>query len=222
VTRWNFFTFEQKLSVGILSVCGVLAIGLSVYRIQHSVKEPFLVEKSRALAFRQTLTPSDAETEARLKRIDTDGDGLSDWDEINVYHMNPNVKDTCGDGITDNVRVFTGKNLTCAGKGTNVSGELDVSAVEQTTSSLYGNLPAGLSPDTLYSQMLQAAAQARSGTTANRASDATLPRNAEVIRAALRGKVDRAKLDAISDADLLKLYDQAIEAERRATSTTSS
>ncbi|MEK7116214.1 MAG: hypothetical protein AAB879_02350 [Patescibacteria group bacterium] len=223
IERWNVLTFEQKLSVGILSVCGILAIGLSAYRIQHIVKEPFLVEKTKALAFRQSLTPSDAETEARLKRTDTDGDGLSDWDEINVYRMNPNLKDTCGDGLTDNVRVLTGRNLSCVGKGANVPGEIDVTAVENTASSLYGKLPEGLSPDTVYSQMVQAAAeaQAHAGVAATGTRTVTLPRNADVIRAALRGKVDNAKLDAISNADLLKLYDQAIEAERRATSGTS-
>ena len=32
---------------------------------------------------------------------DTDGDGLSDGEEVNVYHTNPLVSDTDGDGLTD-------------------------------------------------------------------------------------------------------------------------
>lgn len=34
-------------------------------------------------------------------KIDTDGDGLSDGDEINIYFTNPNKVDTDGDGLSD-------------------------------------------------------------------------------------------------------------------------
>jgi hypothetical protein len=39
---------------------------------------------------------------------DTDGDGLSDGDEVNIYHTNPLVADTDGDGIPDGVEIATG------------------------------------------------------------------------------------------------------------------
>jgi hypothetical protein len=39
---------------------------------------------------------------------DTDGDGLSDGDEVNIYHTNPLVPDTDGDGIPDGVEIATG------------------------------------------------------------------------------------------------------------------
>jgi 3D (Asp-Asp-Asp) domain-containing protein len=39
---------------------------------------------------------------------DTDGDGLSDGDEVHVYHTNPLLWDTDGDGISDGVEVRTG------------------------------------------------------------------------------------------------------------------
>jgi hypothetical protein len=41
---------------------------------------------------------------------DTDGDGLSDGDEVHVYHTNPLLWDTDGDGISDGVEVRTGSN----------------------------------------------------------------------------------------------------------------
>jgi len=37
--------------------------------------------------------------------VDTDNDGLSDWDEINKYKTNPNVADTDGDGLKDGEEV---------------------------------------------------------------------------------------------------------------------
>jgi hypothetical protein len=39
---------------------------------------------------------------------DTDGDGLSDGDEVHVYHTNPLLWDTDGDGISDGVEIRTG------------------------------------------------------------------------------------------------------------------
>ena len=41
---------------------------------------------------------------------DTDGDGLSDGDEVHVYHTKPLLWDTDGDGISDGVEVRTGSN----------------------------------------------------------------------------------------------------------------
>ena len=40
--------------------------------------------------------------------IDTDGDGVSDYDEINVYHTNPNNLDTDGDGYSDGQELKSG------------------------------------------------------------------------------------------------------------------
>jgi hypothetical protein len=41
---------------------------------------------------------------------DTDGDGISDGDEVMIYHTNPLLADTDGDGIPDGVEIQTGTN----------------------------------------------------------------------------------------------------------------
>ncbi len=41
---------------------------------------------------------------------DTDGDGISDGDEVNLYHTDPTRADTVGDGISDGWKVFHGLN----------------------------------------------------------------------------------------------------------------
>ena len=49
--------------------------------------------------------------DAELNRVnDTDGDGLSDRDEVLVYHTNPLVTDTDGDGLSDGMEVTLGTN----------------------------------------------------------------------------------------------------------------
>lgn len=45
-----------------------------------------------------------------LKNIDSDKDGLSDYDEINIYHTDPNNPDTDGDGINDCDEIKKGLN----------------------------------------------------------------------------------------------------------------
>ena len=40
--------------------------------------------------------------------IDTDGDGISDYDEIHIYGTNPNKADTNGDGIKDGDKILAG------------------------------------------------------------------------------------------------------------------
>ncbi|MCX6879282.1 MAG: hypothetical protein NTW21_36585 [Verrucomicrobia bacterium] len=40
--------------------------------------------------------------------VDTDADGLNDREEVEVYHSNPTLKDTDGDGFDDLFEVNTG------------------------------------------------------------------------------------------------------------------
>jgi Bacterial TSP3 repeat len=43
-------------------------------------------------------------------RTDSDGDGLYNDDETSIYHTNPNVADTDGDGSSDGEEVYLGTN----------------------------------------------------------------------------------------------------------------
>ena len=62
------------------------------------------------------------ETEIRLKTDpkdpDTDHDGLSDGDEVNIYHTDPLKPDTDGDGVKDGDEVKAGTDPLQKGKGT--------------------------------------------------------------------------------------------------------
>jgi hypothetical protein len=44
---------------------------------------------------------------------DTDGDGLSDWEEKNKFDTSPYLEDTDGDGITDKKEIEQGTNPNC-------------------------------------------------------------------------------------------------------------
>lgn len=220
VERWGFLTREQKLSVYILTICGVIAIGFSVYRIQDNITRPFRVQTSSLVEAKRIIGLSPEEEDAKAKRTDTDGDGLSDWAETNLYHTNPNLRDTCGDGVPDNVRIFTGKNIACLQQASSVEGRLDVTQVDASSSGLpvYDTSPQPTQNGSL-EQLLnaqgsqqQAAPASTSSATDIQAIQQALPRDPAAIRQALTGRVDANQLKATSDADLLKFYDQAIGA----------
>lgn len=49
-----------------------------------------------------------------LRIKDTDSDGLTDWDELNVYKTSPYIPDTDSDGINDGEEIKLGNNPLCA------------------------------------------------------------------------------------------------------------
>ncbi len=222
--RWQELTREQQFSAVLLMICSVLAITLSFYRLQASVKQPFLVQNDSLLATKKIVGETQDQKDDRLKRLDTDGDGLSDWDEVNTYHTNPNARDTCGDNVPDNIRVATGKNMNCEeNKTPNGAGVIDTSAVDAKNNNSLSPIDlTGIQNDMAKNsqataQLIQGATGAATGTTVGQGAP---PRDPAAIRAMLRGQVDDAKLNALTDEELLKLYDQAFaEAQTSASGT---
>lgn len=218
---------EQKLSVVVLGMCGIFAISLSLYRIRENVRAPFLVDKTQLLAAKDIIGLSTAEEQAKLQRMDTDGDGLSDFDETNVFSTNPNLRDTCGDGVPDNIRITTGKNLNCAGQRMNPTGQLDTSQALFTTSSVTGLPTNQTAPGSgvNFGQIFQAAGSGSvgQGMPAAPPTDITqvMPRDPTKIRESLRGLVDVNKLQSISDQELLAMYDTSMQQMQRQSQTTS-
>ncbi len=61
----------------------------------------------------QSGSQAGSQEEYQLRHQDTDGDGLSDWDELNVYHTSPFLADTNGDGIDDKLSIQEGIDPVC-------------------------------------------------------------------------------------------------------------
>lgn len=58
------------------------------------------------LGYSKSAVVRTLEEERRLKETDSDGDGLSDWDELDRYGTNPAVADTDEDGLSDGDEVL--------------------------------------------------------------------------------------------------------------------
>lgn len=79
----------------ILAAAGLLALGGSAY---------FAVAYYASGAI-----PSPGITHQPLNdKLDSDGDGLTDTQETDIYHTNPRNKDTDGDGYSDKAEIDAG------------------------------------------------------------------------------------------------------------------
>ncbi len=123
-------------------VIGVLIIAIGVTYWRGRISAPVTTnsanpattntsttKKNTAPTFQQVTVPivadadrdgltddREAELKTNAKLADTDGDELSDYDEVTVYGTNPLVQDTDGDGFPDGAEVRSGNNPKGAGK----------------------------------------------------------------------------------------------------------
>lgn len=104
-------TWKQKLAVVFLIVFGVSAMVL------------WMIQFKSGLQITQPLTPEElANLDTRnqeqvlaeqLRNMDTDEDGLSDYDELYFYNTSPYLEDTDSDGINDKQELEQGEDPNC-------------------------------------------------------------------------------------------------------------
>lgn len=216
--RWNSLAKGQKISAGILGVCGLIALVLSVQRINAGIIDPFTVSKAKLESAREAIDKIDPSKrlEAESRRRDTDGDGISDYDEEKLFGTSPYLRDTDGDGSPDNTELALGENPNCAAGQACSSAAIDLSALASSTSPFFGIDANGGSANGLYAAFQRGINDGKSALVAQTGSTSTdlqpgLIRDAAEIRKVLAesGKVDIAFLDKLTDDQLLQMYDQA-------------
>jgi hypothetical protein len=97
------------VSVFLLAVA-VLLVWQMKTRFQISL--PDLSDSSQK-TFQQLTNNLLEEQDAQLKVQDSDGDGLSDYDELKVYGTSPFIADTDSDGLKDGAEVKAGTDPNC-------------------------------------------------------------------------------------------------------------
>jgi hypothetical protein len=113
--RWVALSSEQRFALGVFSLCGILALGLSVHRFYTRIHEPWLVPNTvldRARQFNARLE-AEANKNAALQKKDTDRDGLSDFIELEVYKTSPYLADSDSDAVPDSVEIAQGEDPNC-------------------------------------------------------------------------------------------------------------
>lgn len=149
---------EKFNSILILSI-GFFAIVIGGVSMWINLANPFAgiikqgLEQDRLLAARQQADLIAQQTK------DTDGDGLSDYDELNRYGASPYLKDSDGDGVDDKAEVARGSDPNCPEgqncfAGNSASADASAGGVPQLQTSV-ANPAINITPDYIRQLMKQ-------------------------------------------------------------------
>jgi hypothetical protein len=214
-THWSQLEVGQKSFFVIFVFCSVGALVFSYLNVRDGVYAPFRVSIKDIAAKKDMLKDPATEQVKLAKRIDTDGDGLSDWEEENVYHTSPYLWSTAGDNVPDNVKLAMGENPLCKlgepctaqamtfNLPTTTFPLADVAGQDVRTS--LGDIFMGDSP------VGQNFRDTASDAGINLDLNSAVPRDPILLRQALlqTGKVTTEQLDNLTDDQLLKYFDEA-------------
>ena len=103
----------QKTAVIILGLTALGILGIWFWQFNMRINDPFRPSSAEiAQGEKDAQAKIMAQNTERTK--DSDGDGLTDYDEINSYKTSPYLEDTDGDGISDFQEVKNGTDPLCA------------------------------------------------------------------------------------------------------------
>ncbi len=155
-------TPAQKLIIVLLALISVGVVGLGFLQFKNQLEGPFLAdrlieEKARIRGpleflefYRQEQRNNDELT--RLQQRDSDGDGLTDYQEIYIYKSNAYSADSDADGVEDGAEIAQGTDPNCrpgeicdedgfvVRTSTGARGELNLGALVQETRESYQQL----------------------------------------------------------------------------------
>lgn len=191
-----FISKKQKLMVAALIVIVVAVLGMWAVQFRSNLRNSLTKGENKPNSSDSGQTPQNqASSEEELKNKDTDHDGLSDWDELNIYHTSPYLEDTDGDGIPDGVEVKNGTDPNCP-QGRTCSQSPAAAQATSTQDANLGNI--GLTTqNATNTQQLENMLGGQ--------SDA-----ASLRQALLKAGMDPKILDQLSDEDLMKSYEQTL------------
>ena len=148
--------FRNKTILSLVFVVGIVALVLNVKSLGNLLSDPLKdknkesldnlykvyneLKSSGRLVEDKNTTPTDEEIKSSIDSVvkndgtDTDGDGITDYDEINIFSTSMYLKDSDGDGLSDDKEIKNGTNPNCA-EGTNCSG-VSSTAISNTDSSI--------------------------------------------------------------------------------------
>jgi hypothetical protein len=191
----------QKTAVLILSALGIVIIFFGALQLRNRITSPFQVDTSGLDNTEVAINSADK---------DTDGDGLLDYDEFNTYQTSPYLEDSDSDGLLDGVEVKNGTDPNCP-VGQDCYGTSNFAIATGTTSNLIASSSATTNATSTDSGSLGTISV--SSSTSETDLKNTLAGQVDAVtlrKILLENGADKNTLDAISDADLLKSYQEVL------------
>ena len=205
---------NPKVLFGSILFFGFLALTLGGFKIWRDLRlsgglpagagEPAQAGQENQLG---TVTAPQANaqfstTNEELKTKDTDSDGLSDYDELNVYGTSPYLKDSDGDSYSDKIEIDSNNDPNCP-KGTECRTGLPAQAGQ--------TVPAGSSP-----QFNELTPPAQGNETATPPTDLSsmTPQELRTLLLAT-GQVTEDQLKLIDDATLMQMYQETLKEQEQ-------
>ncbi len=191
----------HRAGAWVVLIMGIAGLGLGIYQWQGSFASAF---KQVGSGFK---TPDQVEAEriAGLKTKDTDGDGLTDYEETYIYKTSPYLKDSDSDGVDDRTEVEKGSDPNCTkescGSGIASAGSVGTSGTGTSISSATGTDGAAQLQADVADQLLN-------------------PTPDQIRTLLIQAGAKSEDLKGIDDATLLDLYRQSLAEVQRKSSTT--
>ncbi len=134
---------ERKIALGVLSLFSLLVIVIFFVNLRSNIKKPFVINipetenssnQSNCADGNCSATGDNLSSENMdLKLVDTDGDTISDWDELFVHGTSPYLEDTDGDNLNDYEEIFAYKTDPTCPQGQNCSSSVSSSQSTEST-----------------------------------------------------------------------------------------
>lgn len=207
----------------VAGIVAVLASGWFVYRTIKDVGTPIA---RRSNANTNSNTSSAIAELAKLHDKDTDGDELSDYDELFSYNTSPYLKDSDSDGVSDSGEISKATDPNCpAGKActgsqvlttpTDSTGALSPDFLRQAlreAGAAQTTLDALSNDDLLrlYQSILQDNTNDNTNASAPTLEELNNMTPAEIRQLLISSGVDAATLQAVDDATLKQIYLQGL------------
>jgi hypothetical protein len=210
-THEHRYTMQQKLSFTMLILFGIIIVVLGFLQMRNTIYTPFVIRSSDFNGGEGA--PLFENEQVKLQSIDTDHDGINDYEELNFYGTSPYLPDTDSDEIDDKTEIVNHTDPNCP------EGQKCSIKENQATTSTQGIVPVlgeqtgiGLDPGDL---------SAAPGILDDLGA---LSKDPQKLREMMlrSGAVSRAELDKVDDATILQLAQGLVEQQFGVSSSTTS